>query len=75
MGSCEAADEMFAYGVPFVPILGYYKLPKTVPEMLEMAHGESRLYPTLREGLVCRTFDGQRSFKAVDPLFLLKYNE
>lgn len=75
MGSCEAAYEMFAYGVPFVPILGYYKLPKTVPEMLEMAHGESRLYPTLREGLVCRTFDGQRSFKAVDPLFLLKYNE
>lgn len=29
----------------------------------------------LREGVVCRTLDGQRSFKAVDPEFLIKYDE
>jgi hypothetical protein len=30
---------------------------------------------TIREGLVIRSLDGKTSFKAVDPLFLIKYNE
>ena len=62
-------------GMKFVPILGIMKLPKTVPEMLELAHGNSDLGNTIREGLVCRSMDGKQSFKAVDPLFLIKYNE
>lgn len=59
----------------FVPILGTQALPKTVPEMLELAHGNSALGHTIREGVVCRSLDGKKSFKAVDPLFLIKYNE
>ena len=39
-------------------------LPDTVDEMLKYAHAKSALYDgTLREGVVCRTLDGQRSFK------------
>jgi len=64
-----------AMGMKFVPIIGVGPLPKTVPEMLEYAHGDSALGNTIREGLVCRSLDGRQSFKAVDPLFLIKYNE
>lgn len=65
-------------GLKFVPILETdITLPNTVDEVLAYAHGKSVLYgsDTLREGIVFRSADGQRSFKAVDPLFLLKYNE
>ena len=59
----------------FVPILGIMTLPPTVDEVLKIAHGESKLAPVPREGLVFRSLDGRDSFKAVDPLFLLKYDE
>lgn len=62
-------------GFKWVPIIGVKYLPKTVEEMLEMAHGESAIGDTLREGLVCRTLDGKQSFKAVDPEFLIHYGE
>ena len=42
-------------------------------KMLELAHGESALGNTLREGLVVRSQDGRKSFKAVDPEFLIYY--
>ena len=71
--SAKAAAE--AWGLKFVPIVEYGPLPETVPEMLEKAHGDSALGNTIREGLVCRSLDGKQSFKAVDPLFLIKYNE
>jgi len=59
-----------------VPIVDTdYVMPDTVEEVLEYAHGESKLYPTLREGIVFRSYDGKYSFKAVDPLFLIKYDE
>lgn len=54
---------------------GEYVLPDTVNEVLDYAHGESMLGSTLREGIVFRSKDGKQSFKAVDPLFLLKYDE
>lgn len=64
------------HGMKFVPILNTaYILPDTVNEVLEYSHGQSRLYNTLREGIVFRSKDGKHSFKAVDPLFLLKYDE
>jgi len=63
-------------GLKFVPIIDTnYILPDSVKEVLDYAHGESKLYPTLREGIVFRSKDGKQSFKAVDPLFLLKHNE
>ena len=63
-------------GLQFVPIVDTdYVMPDTVEEVLGYAHGESKLYPTLREGIVFRSYDGKYSFKAVDPLFLIKYDE
>ncbi len=64
-------------GLKFVPILATdYILPDSVQEVLEYAHGQSRINPqSLREGIVFRSKDGKQSFKAVDPLFLLKYDE
>lgn len=64
------------HGLNFVPILqDDYILPDTVNEVLEYAHGESAIGSTIREGVVFRSKDGKQSFKAVDPLFLIKYNE
>lgn len=75
MGTLSAEKDVLEMNLKMVPILGVVELPKTVPEMLDMAHGESALGNTIREGLVCRSLDGKQSFKAVDPLFLIKYNE
>ena len=62
--------------VKWVPIVETnVDLPKTVDEMLALAHGQSMIGDTIREGLVCRTLDGKQSFKAVDPIFLMKYDE
>lgn len=63
-------------GMKFVPILDTkYVLPDTVNEVLDYAHAQSVVGDTLREGVVFRSKDGKQSFKAVDPLFLLKYDE
>lgn len=76
VGSVEARDIVTKLGMKFVPIIEELSdIPSTVNEVLDYAHGESKLYPTLREGLVFRSQDGRKSFKAVDPLFLLKHNE
>lgn len=76
MGSVEAKEWCENNGLKFVPVLDeHYILPDSVKEILEYAHGISKLYNTLREGIVFRSKDGKQSFKAVDPLFLLKYDE
>lgn len=64
-------------GIKFVPILDTnYFLPNSIPEILQYAHGQSALNKnTLREGVVIRSQDGKQSFKVVDPLFLIKYDE
>lgn len=74
-GSLAGEKLVKTWGMKFVPILGVQRLPKTVEEMLKMAHGESAIGNTIREGIVCRSLNGKKSFKAVDPLFLIKYNE
>lgn len=75
-GSVYAAGLLETRGFKFVPILDKaFALPKTVDEMIAYAHGDSVIGPTLREGVVVRDTEGVRSFKAVDPEFLLKYNE
>lgn len=77
VGSYEAKKIIESVRMKFVPIINnpFDTLPATVSEMLKFAHGESALGNTIREGIVCRTLDGKLSFKAVDPLFLIKYNE
>ena len=74
--SPEGKKVVEQYGLKFVPIVATgVTLPDTVDEMLKMAHGQSAIGDTLREGLVCRSVDGVSSFKAVDPEFLMKYDE
>ena len=74
MPSMKAKGILSCFNIDFVPIVAEKAtLPDTVDEMIALAHGESALGHTLREGLVCRSIDGKQSFKAVDPEFLLKY--
>lgn len=76
MDSLSAKDLCNRNGLKYVPIVATdYILPSTVNEVLDYAHGQSQLGDTLREGIVFRSKDGTHSFKAVDPLFLLKYDE
>ena len=74
--SIQAKNLLNGHGVPFVPIVWeQFTLPSSVEDMIALAHGKSALSNTLREGLVVRSVDGKKSFKAVDPEFLLKYGE
>ena len=76
LGSLDAAQIIEKHGMQFVPILdSCYKLPETVDDMLKYADGKSTLSNTLREGVVVRSRDGQKSFKAVSNEFLLKWSE
>lgn len=77
MGSIEAKELLDKHGVKFVPIIkDNISLNKmSVKEILEYVTGNSKLYPTLREGSVFRSLDGKLSFKAVSPSFLIKNNE
>lgn len=76
LGSAMARNICLQHGLKFVPIIDTgYVLPDSVNEVLDYAHGKSAIGETLREGIVFRSKDGKQSFKAVDPLFLLKYDE
>ena len=76
LNSKEAADILKEFGIPWVPILDErFILPDTVEELLEMATGHSVVDGGMREGLVFRSQDGSRSFKAVSNEFLLKYHQ
>lgn len=61
-----------------VPILdeNYSVEGKTTKDIMVECAGQSKLYPTKREGIVVRAKQGKKvSFKAVDPKFLLKHGE
>lgn len=77
LGSLEAKEIVEKHGLKFVPVLEerVSLKGKTVAEVLEYATGKSKLYDTLREGIVFRTLDGKQSFKAVSPDFLIKHGE
>ena len=77
MGTLEMATLCYQYGLGYVPILdSEYILPDTVEEMLKYATGPSLLNPdVLREGVVIRSKDGQKSFKAVSPEYLVKHGK
>ena len=70
--------ELNHWNVPCVPIVEkdivFTDKFTTVEDMLLWAEGESKLDGLPREGIVFRTMDGQKSFKAVSNSFLLKYH-
>lgn len=76
LGTLEAKEVCDKLGLKFVPILDEnYTLPDTVEKMLEYSNGKSKIADTIREGVVIRSKDGKQSFKAVNPYFLMKYDE
>ena len=75
INSVEGAAILGNYGIPWVPIVDeHYILPDTVEEVLEYATGESAIDGGMREGIVFRSQDGQKSFKAVSNEYLIKYH-
>ena len=63
------------YRIPCVPIVNSkFILPDTVEELLEYATDVSQVDGDMREGIVFRSEDGSKSFKAVSNEFLLKYH-
>ena len=71
----EMTELLSKYDIPCVPIVDeHFKIPATCDELLELAGGPSKVDGGMREGLVFRSYDGVRSFKAVDNNFLLKYH-
>ena len=67
-----------SYDVPCVPIVERHIVFTdkfaTLEDMLLWAEGNSKVDGLPREGIVFRTTDGQKSFKAVSNSFLLKYH-
>jgi hypothetical protein len=76
LNSVEGKTILAEYGIPWVPILDeHFILPDTIDELLEIANGKSALDGGMREGLVFRSQDGVRSFKAVSNKFLLTFHQ
>lgn len=75
LNSVEAKKIMEKYNIPWVPIVNeHFILPDTVEELLEIATDKSTIDGGMREGLVFRSADGTKSFKAVSNEFLMKYH-
>lgn len=75
LNSIEAKKIMEKYNIPWVPIVDeHFILPDTVEELLKIATDESTIDGGMREGLVFRSADGTKSFKAVSNEFLMKYH-
>ncbi len=63
------------FGLKFVPVLGIaHGLPATIEEIVAMGDGKSVIDGGMREGIVFRDMNGEKSFKAVSNEFLLKYH-
>ena len=74
LNPAEGKSLMDTYNIPYVPVLGEVTLPDTCEGILALAGGNSRIDGGMREGLVFRSLDGMKSFKAVDNEFLAKYH-
>ncbi len=77
VGTIEMIDILNDYHVPCVPVVeARMKINQfvTVDDILAYAEGASAIDKNPREGIVFRTTDGTKSFKAVSNSFLLKYH-
>ena len=76
VGTLEMLHILGDYNVPCVPILGtmFINEFENVDALLEFAEGNSVKDGLPREGIVFRTLNGTKSFKAVSNSFLLKYH-
>ena len=74
--SVRAAKFMAEFNIPWVPILNEnYILPDTIEDLRAYVHSEpSTVDGIIKEGIVFRSQDGSKSFKCVDPEFLIKYH-
>ena len=71
----EMTEILTGLEIPCVPIVDeHFKIPETCDDLLALAGGPSEVDGGMREGLVFRSYDGTKSFKAVDNNFLLKYH-
>lgn len=72
----EMTEILTTLEIPCVPIVDeHFKIPATCDELITLAGGMSVVDGGMREGLVFRSYDGEQSFKAVDPNFLLRYHQ
>ena len=78
VGTIEMITILSEYNVPCVPVvkanIDFTDKFATLEDMLLWAEGNSQIDGLPREGIVFRTLDGQKSFKAVSNSFLLKYH-
>ena len=71
----EMTNILAKYNIPCVDIVDeQFIIPATCDELLTIAEGKSAIDGGMREGLVFRSYDGAKSFKAVSNPFLLKYH-
>ena len=77
LGSVKAKEVCDKNGLLFVPILDTnFILPDSIDKILQYATAKSTINPNvMREGVVIRSKDGQHSFKAVSPEYLIKHEE
>lgn len=76
LSESESADFLKMKGLHKVPYLGEIVLPESRDTIIEMADGNSTLFPRQREGIVFRSIDGiPISFKAISNKYLLKQND
>ena len=77
LNSIEMEDVLSLIGIPTVPILGKLNINQfeTVDDILAYAEGNSVVDGKPREGIVFRSEDATKSFKAVSNAFLLKYHQ
>jgi hypothetical protein len=72
----QMVELMDIYNIPCVPIIDeHFILPDTIEELLTIATDKSKIDGGMREGLVFRSYDGTKSFRAVSNEFLLKYHQ
>lgn len=77
VGTMDMIKELTPYHIPCVPVVTEsMKINQfeTVDDILAFAEGNSMIDGQPREGIVFRTLDGIKSFKAVSNSFLLKYH-
>jgi len=62
-------------GLKHAPVISEHVTLSSVDRLLDLADGNSVLYPTLREGLVYKQVDGGMTFKTVSNKYLLLHGD